>query len=695
MNLSSRVRQILLFLLHAQNPCTEQEIADALDVSKRTIQREWEDVESVLTKAGLTLTRIKNKGVLVEGTLEQKKELLGTLTEDTAIDVSSKEERRKHLLFELLRDRSPRKLYYYSDMLQVSEATVGTDMEALTPWLSQNHLEIVKRPGYGVTLTGSEKDYREAMRRFIHENMGHRLYGLAGESESFTSTIMESTAVGVYSLLSGDTLKRVHDVMQSLEEPKLKALEENAYIGLIFHIAIGIERIRQGGVIEENKEFAHNLESWEEYGLALRVLQAMEEAFEIHIPHVELSYILLHIRGAKVSYSGQKSDDFFFVEEDELLEILDEMIYAYDEELAYELKCDEDFVRGLLVHLRPTFVRLKNGMNIFNPILQDILTEYPEYFEKCSRAAQVITRHTGLPVKEEEVGYLTMHFVAAEERLLHRHHQGRKVQIGIVCASGFGVARLMMTKLSMELQDQAILQAYGKEELSAYVVSHTDFFITTMEMDRTEVDYLMVNPLIPERDLSRIRYKIEEYAHVEKNIEDEDFHKQLDAANFVTRAIKGILRRFFTEELPQDITFKKMVDVVSTAMAGSEDSAKALSIKLLEREKMNSQIFPELGICLLHCRTRLVREAKVACFKPDKGENFTDPSMKNINAVFVMLMPEEGETKLYGDILGYISSAFVSKKQFLDAVRFRNPGEILEALQHVLKDYFYDFLNQI
>lgn len=32
---------------------------------------------------------------------------------------------------------------------------------------------------------------------------------------------------------------------------------------------------------------------------------------------------------------------------------------VYDEELAYELKQDEEFIVGLLAHLQPTFVRLK------------------------------------------------------------------------------------------------------------------------------------------------------------------------------------------------------------------------------------------------------------------------------------------------------------------------------------------------
>ena len=44
-----------------------------------------------------------------------------------AMDFSDKDTRRRYLLFELLRDRTPKKLLYYSTLLGVSEATAASD----------------------------------------------------------------------------------------------------------------------------------------------------------------------------------------------------------------------------------------------------------------------------------------------------------------------------------------------------------------------------------------------------------------------------------------------------------------------------------------------------------------------------------------------------------------------------------------
>ena len=49
------------------------------------------------------------------------------------MDFSDKDTRRQHLLFELLRDRTPKKLLYYSTLLGVSEANGGFRFRVLIP----------------------------------------------------------------------------------------------------------------------------------------------------------------------------------------------------------------------------------------------------------------------------------------------------------------------------------------------------------------------------------------------------------------------------------------------------------------------------------------------------------------------------------------------------------------------------------
>ena len=697
MEFTPRIQLILKILMDRKEPVGKQEIADELGVSKRTVQREFEYLELCIKKYNVKLDNQKGRGVSLKGSAQDLERLRESISDEAYPDAADREGRRRRLLFELLRDRTPRKLFYYSQMLGVSEATAGSDMDALCPWLEESHLGIIRRPGYGVILEGEERDYRDAMRRFIGEVARQSEVYSSGDitGEIFAEALLDAADSGIYSLLEGDTVRRVDKVLRDLGEPKILQLADSAYAGLVIHISIVIERIKQGGALDSIPQEMGNLEFWEDYDLAVRILEAMEKEFGIAIPRGELSYVLLHIRGAKIAYTGEEKELPGNIGDDRLLLMVDRMIDVYDQKIASELKEDEEFLRGLLIHLQPVLVRLSTGMRIYNPVLDDIREEYREIFEACRRAAQVITEETGYEVGEAEVGFLAMHFGAAQERVLENKQYTRKVNIGIVCASGFGVARLMMTRLRDQLGDRAILKAYGKGEINKYVVTGTDFFISTMNLDQLPVDYIQVSPLIPPKDLVKIEYKLEDYSHIRRETSETPFNRRLDEAYFLIREIKSIIRRYRRMETSETIRFRELLQFLSMQITESLHAAAALRDAVEHREKLNSQIFPELGIALLHCRSGAVREPVfISCTPRGKG-NFKDPYFKGIRAALLMVMPVDDDRKLHAEVLGSISGAMVTNEYFLRMIKTGREDEIRAELARELKCFFFDYLDKM
>ena len=137
MEVTSRIRSILHILLQAEGAVTDQEIADQLHISKRTVLRETDEIARLLEKYGLTFVRKKGEGSRIEGTSEQKQELSRALSRETGLTVTDMERRRSLLKLELLKNAEPQKLFYYSDLFGVSEATISNDLEALMPWAEE------------------------------------------------------------------------------------------------------------------------------------------------------------------------------------------------------------------------------------------------------------------------------------------------------------------------------------------------------------------------------------------------------------------------------------------------------------------------------------------------------------------------------------------------------------------------------
>ena len=519
MDFSPRMKRILQLLLLQTDYLSEQAIADTLSISKRTVQRELDGADDLLAPYGLTLTRKKRAGLLLTGDEEKKAALRASLVTADAMDFTDKVKRRRYLLFELLRDRTPKKLFYYSELLGVSETTAASDLEALSPWLDRNHLSIVKKQGYGVVLNGSEKDYREAMRRFISEAAPTNVRTRDEiSSTALAKAVMNVTDKGIYKLLNSQTLEEVYHILDTIDEPRLNKLTETAKVGLVIHIAIAIERIRQGSDTEAQTPppMADDADT----ALARRIVAAMEEAFDLVMPDIEVSYLLLHIKGAKVNYTKDEPLPAP-IGEKALLDTIDTMIDSFDPALAPQIHRDEEFIQGLFIHLQPTIVRIKHHLNIINPLLEDIKKEYTDVFDKSRRAAQVLEQVLGLPISDEEVGYLTIHFGAALERLKGTTEQTRTVIIGVVCASGFGLARLMLTRLQNKVSQPCVLTAYGKKDLTPDILSKTDFFVSTLILSDIDADVVHSSPLISPSELSRIEGKISEYAHVRRQEEEE------------------------------------------------------------------------------------------------------------------------------------------------------------------------------
>ena len=132
--ITARLKQILLLLLKEEKPVPVQKLADAAGISKRTVQRELEYLPQELELYHLEFQSRTGRGVWIEGEKEDKKAFAKFLRQAGSDGYMDRDERRRHLTLELLKDKTPKKLYYFSNRFQVSEATVGNDLEAIDPW---------------------------------------------------------------------------------------------------------------------------------------------------------------------------------------------------------------------------------------------------------------------------------------------------------------------------------------------------------------------------------------------------------------------------------------------------------------------------------------------------------------------------------------------------------------------------------
>lgn len=697
MEATPRTRQILSIMLSTDQTMSVQNLAGAMGISKRTVQRELEYINSSLKGFDVQFMSRTGVGIWLEGSAEEKERLSKELAGGDSFDVSNREERRKRLILEILKDKGLKKLYYYSSKFKVSEATVSADLEAVEEWLNRYGLQVVRKPGSGISIEGTERGYRKAIRTFINENMDTRLLQEAYESEDgFTEACDGLQQSNIGQILNDDILKRVINCIMGMADDRVMNLTENAYMGLVIHITIAINRILKNEILEPDSGLPEKMEYDADYSLAIRIVRELEEEFEISIPGVEISYICLHIKGAKherIQWNDEKTVE---VENRELQQIVNEMIDCFDEEHAYLLKQDDEFIQGLLAHLQPTFIRIMYDMQITNPILENIQADYPDIYARCLQVSRILEKWIGKPVPAAETGYLTVHFGAAMVRLEGKKEDIRQVSIGVVCSSGIGISRLMMTKLEKAFKDRVVIAPYGKKDVTPYIESKTDFFVTSISMETQETPVIFVNPLLSDQDMEEVRRMVFRFERTPKKQEEETgFSRQLEEINLVAAQINAVLKYVDFFKVNNEITFDELLIVIGEKLSPYRDRGEMIQEDLRRREKISSQIFAEFEFALLHTRTKgVVRPSFTVCMTKDL-QTFADPYFKGIRVVFIMLLPVDENVKVNSEILGYISSVLIEDYSFMNTVLTGDRQAIQDALSVHLKKFFSKYLARV
>lgn len=684
--LGPKAKQIILFLLQEKDTVTAQDIANQMNVSKRTIQREMETIEPFLKGKEVHLVKKMGTGIWLEGSVECKNQLMSELLEDELYDAGNKEERQKRLILEILKAKELAKLSYYSYKFQISESTVSKDLDVVMDWFKQFDIELNKKTG----IQGSEADFRRAIRSFVEENIDTDFINEIYENEDVVNITNASKYGNLKNVFDDTLLKKVISCVFNTQEDLFESLTESAFTGLIIHLTIAIDRIQKNEIIENPMAYDETIQKDDEYKLALQLVKSLSNEFEIEIPKVETFYIYLHLKGAK----HEKIEWNNNLDNQKIVNIVNEMIDAFDSKNAWIYKQDNEFLQGLLAHLQPTIIRLMYRMKINNPVLDQIKQEYADVYKQCIQVSKVLEKHLNIKVPDEEIGFLAIHFGAAKVRLESQKEKIRKVQIGVVCASGIGMSRLMLSKLKQVFHDRVDIQVYGKRDIDEYVVQKNDFFVSSIQLEITDVPVVYVDLFMNDSNIEEIQRLVYHFERCDKNkTNKDDFTLQLEKINVLTTQINAVIQSFHLYKINEDISFDDLLALIGKSLGRTKEQRDIIIQDLKNRESISSQVLAEFGFALLHARTTGVKQPIVTIYVPDSSDIFEDVYFKKIRVVFVILIPDDENLEINGELLGYISSAIIEDPSFLEIASNKNQEEVRNYISTKMKEFLQENLQ--
>lgn len=301
MSISSRENMIIEKLLQEQQEVTIHNLAKEIAVSTRTIHRDLKAIEKLLHTYDLTLVRKAGVGIKITGSATNKERLKRELLTFTMQDYMA-EERQTLLLSMLYEAAEPVKLFTLANELHVTEATIRSDLVKLEEALEHFQLLIVRRRGYGIELSGSEEAKRRAISFHISKTLSENefLSLIKRNRERKTSLFQNAIADRLLHLVDRDKVLAIEETIRAHHLEVLSSMTESAYVGLIVHLTLAIDRIQRGEKIEMGRDFLSQLQEEAEYTTAKDMIDHLAKRFDILIPEAEIGYITMHLQGAKV-----------------------------------------------------------------------------------------------------------------------------------------------------------------------------------------------------------------------------------------------------------------------------------------------------------------------------------------------------------------------------------------------------------
>ncbi|HET7009129.1 MAG TPA: PRD domain-containing protein, partial [Anaerolineales bacterium] len=419
----------------------------------------------------------------------------------------SPRERHQLLLFFLLSAKGPLTRFQLEERLPVSLATVSRDLTCIEPWLAGFRLAVERRPRLGISIRGEEEDRRRALITLVLEaDVDGLLLHLAlwGRAPSSRDSLLEHPfdAVLVRELTDWG-LDVAWRYISRVETGLQRHFSDADHLALSLSWALAVRRVRDGHALGARESVGNPLDSPDLIAVN-SAADLLERDTRFHLPMAERQYLSLEVRtsclqpgrhDATEPVGDNGAGEFAALSR----HIAAEIGTRVREELAHPEVLDR-----LAEHLSRAMDRARHGLLIRNPLLTQVRQAYPELWLAAAEVVEELSSRIGVPIPDEEVGYITMYMGMAHELNL-RSGATRRPQVVVVCPTGGVTVWMMVSRLQRRLPEIEIVEVTSVRNLSRLDPNRVEAVISTAHVTCKQIPVITVSPLVREEDVERIR----------------------------------------------------------------------------------------------------------------------------------------------------------------------------------------------
>lgn len=466
--LNERTNRMIHMLLKRSSVISIKEIAEELSVSTRTVYNELTRANDWIDEKKLPQIQII-RGKVQPFTEEEKQKLKEELqTEKQPEDyVFTPGERTKMIICQIISSRVPVYVENLMHTCLVSRNTIFADLQSVISQLYTYQLKLAYEKKRGYWIEGDAIQIRAIF--FLYFNM----------LEPLLST-------GKLSFLNSDELEKYLERLECVEKELKVSYVRNDMLALAAMIPV----MEQGtDTLYFSDVSIKKVEESEEYRLAKRYFPELNKRESI--------YLTLHFLGGRLAACSRKTDEFKI--DESVMEMARNLVIEFERKACVVFEQKEDLVQNLYHHIAASIYRYRFGIQIGNPMAEDIKREYPYIFDTVRESVKCLEQQIGVQISDSEVAYLALHFGGHMD---YASYDEKELRILVVCMNGTATGNMISHELKRILPQAKIVGVMAASQITN-PQKICDIIVSSVQI-QTAVPTIVVNPILNDFDRKNI-----------------------------------------------------------------------------------------------------------------------------------------------------------------------------------------------
>ncbi|ATM89556.1 TPA: BglG family transcription antiterminator [Klebsiella aerogenes] len=555
-----------LFTLLRNETLPQDELAQRLSVSTRTVRADITALNALLAQYGAQFTLNRGSGYQLKIDDRSRFQALEETAPKTQHVPRTAQERIHFLLVRFLTSAFSIKLEDLADEWFVSRATLQNDMVEVRERFQRYQLTLETRPRHGMKLFGSEVSIRACLTDLLWE-----LTLQGGMNPLISAEALEADVPAQLEPLLQETLTRHHIRLTDVGE---------RFICL--YGAVVVRRVSEGYPLADfsAEDVAQNVRD-----AARDLAGELQRLAGKPFSPAEEEWLCVHIAARQVQ---DVDPETISADDDEAL--VNYILRYINSQYNYNLLDDAQLHADLLTHIKTMITRVRYQIMIPNPLLDNIKQHYPMAWDMTLAAVSSWGKYTPYTISENEIGFLVLHIGVGLERHYNIGYQ-RQPHVLLVCDTSNAMVRMIEAILQRKYPQLAIAATISQREYEQREAIDEDFVISTVRIGEKDKPVVTIAPFPTDYQLDQIGKLV-----LVDRTRPWMLNKYFDAAHF--RVIdKPIDQQTLFAELCQQLQQEGFVD------AEFHDS-------VVEREAIVSTMLGD-GIALPHALGLLAKKTVV------------------------------------------------------------------------------------